>query len=138
MILKIKNITGVITNSSSEVFIINTDSARDLCDKNEEYSDNFHIRVLTKEFLQEPGFYAKPILEVCGLIDKISHDQYAKMTYDYLEEDEWLEIYRKFEKEIDEKLLNVCCLLTIENHFPEYEHAYEDAKFTALWNEHNN
>lgn len=137
MILKIKNITDVITNSSSEVFIIDTGSARDLCNKNEEYSDNFHIRVLTKEFLQEPGIYAKPILEACGLIGKISHDQYAKMTYDYLEEDEWLEIYQKFEKEIDEKLLDTCCLLTIENHFPDCEYTYEEARFNALWAEYN-
>lgn len=135
MILKIKSITDVITNSSSEVFIMDTKTAERIMFDNHENIEFFHFNKITKEFLEKPGIDAEKILDACDLLDKITKEQYAKLTYYYLTNEEWTEIYEKFKEEIDKNLLDAC-FLTIEDHFANCLEVFEEAKFSALWSEH--
>lgn len=134
----IKSITDVITNSSSEVFIMNTEYAELIMEKYD--TDAISVDVITEEYLDsyKACHDAETIIEVAGLKDKLTDEEKA-IFYDddvYASEDAWLEFYRKHKKQIDHKLLGKS-FIVIEDYFRDSSLAFADAKECCVWHDYN-
>lgn len=138
MKLLIKSITDVITNSSSEVFIMETEYAELIKEKYD--TDAISITNITEEYLDsyKACHDAETIIEVAGLKDKLT-DEEKNIFYDddvYASEDAWLEFYHKHKKQIDHNLLGKS-FIDIEDYFRDSRLAFADANECCVWHDYN-
>lgn len=135
----IKSITNVITNSSSEVFLMTNEEAEAIA-KNYDNDDCIKIEKVTEEWLENEGAYeAEAIFERCQLKNHFTDEEREIIDsvgeYYYLSEEDWSKIYHNHKELIDEKMLGMS-FIDIEDHFSNCEEAYDDARSCAVWSEY--
>lgn len=137
MKMLIKSITSVITNSSSEVFIMDSEHADKILHSYD--TDGIIVEDITEDYLEFDGrLDAEAIIEVAGLKDKLTDDE-KKIFYNeekHASEEEWREFYQKHKKQINHNLLGKS-FINIEDYFRDSRLALDDAKECCVWHEYN-
>jgi len=126
--MKIQSISDIITNSSSEVFIMLADEAERLEARHPEGCGCFSSERIDEHFIEVNKWELYAIYEALGenlsdhypCADIDDKDFYAAMNY----------IMPKFE-EVFKK--NRYVFLDIEDHFEGYDDVYEEAEDLCLW-----
>lgn len=133
----IKSITNVITNSSSEVFLMDCDLANEIA--NDYVTDFIKIEEITEEYLEHEGRYeSDAIFEVCEM-DKHFTDEDRELIENsgkcFITQDDWVTIYHKYKDIIDGKMIGMA-FIDIEDHFTNCDDAYDDARNHAIWSDY--
>lgn len=133
----IKSITSVITNSSSEVFLMDSGLAHEIA--NDYVTDCIRIQEITEEYLENDARYeSNAIFEVCEL-DKHLTDEDKELVESsgiyFITQEDWSKIYHKYKDIIDGKMMGKA-FIDIEDHFTNCDDAYDDAKGHAIWSDY--
>lgn len=134
----IKSISNVITNSSSEVFLIDSGIARDIA--NTYQTEFIKITEVTEEYLENDGrFDTDAIFEVCELEKHLTDEElqivHTAGGFYYISQENWSKIYHNHKDLIDEKMIGMA-FIDIEDHFENHRDAEEDARCCAVWSEY--
>ncbi|WQJ53418.1 MAG: hypothetical protein [Wendovervirus sonii] len=128
--MKIQSQSDIITNSSSEVFIMPTETAQSI-DASYDSQGYIYIDVIYPDFLAFNFWRLKGICDVLG-INVIR--QFGKDVYEMNEKER-----EQFIEEITPKFLEFFgeegkyAYVDIEDHFEECEDAYYDARHACIW-----
>ncbi len=143
----IKNITDVITNSSSEVFVMNEDNAKEYLATENAY-DCISIEKITWEWIEEDGRYEYEMISyLCDLdISIMASDEFFKNTdenrkkyylnewYGYPKKEDWLTFIEMHRNIIEEKLVGEYWV-DIEDHFEDAYNVIESARDDSMWSD---
>lgn len=122
MKLQISSISDVVTNSSSEVYIMNQEDALEYEEKFDNYSDLgcVHIErifwgnVLTRNY----GYSMDPVDFVCGILKVQRPNLGGFNTHPLTYERRWLDWCEKHKKQIEDKVIGKW-IVVIEHHGKE-------------------
>ena len=134
IINKIKSISDVITNSSSEVFV--------MCKSDAEYYDNLEntngcvdITEITWDSLRDwyQG-WSNELEMICDVCDIDKYDVINTATCDLTEED-WNAFLDLYHDVIQEKLIGMYWV-DIEDHFEDAIEVSDEARGDSIWNDY--
>lgn len=127
----IKSISDVITNSSSEVFVLNKEDARYFAIRSfdEDTADCITLTKMNWEWIFEQGRFETEIFQtLLGINDEL-------LTRDItLTEKEWNAFCWKYSNEIEEKVLNKY-IIEIEDHYLNAIEEIDKARDKCLYYE---
>lgn len=127
----IKNISDVITNSSSEVFVMNKEDACEIAlfDKDNETYDCISIHKMDENWVRTQGSWEAQM--ICDLlkIDNPFHEDF------YPDEDDWSEFVDEHLDEMKEKVLGKY-YIDIEDHFADAEEILEFSRSHCEWSDY--
>jgi len=126
--MKIQSVSDIITNSSSEVFIMSVDDALHI-EKTYGWSGCIDIDVLTWDYFMHNPYEWDTFAEILDI------PQPDKRYYDIDEEEKeefFASIKDKFIKKFGE---GEYAMVDIEDHFSGCEDAYDDARAVAIWSD---
>ena len=136
---KIKSISDVITNSSSEVFV--------MCKTDAEYYDKLKgtngcvdIHEITWDWLKEKGRDEwKMVCTTCNIDDDIFKDYVVNSDYGCwyksVPQDEW-EAFLELYKDAIQKYLIGFYWVDIEDHFADASEVSDDARGDSIWSDY--
>lgn len=142
----ISSITDVITNSSSEVFVMCEENA-DAYANIEGASDCIRVKEITWSWIENNGDYEfETIAEICGLdltplisskffkIQKDDDNWYNNYWHGYPDKEDWLVFIDMNRKAIEENLIGKYWV-DIEDHFENAYEVTESARHDSIWSE---
>ena len=127
----IKNISDVITNSSSEVFVMKKEDAGDvaLFDKDNETYDCISIHKMDEDWVRTQGsLEAQMICDLLKIDNPFNEDFYP-------DEDDWSEFVDEHLDDMKEKLFGKY-YIDIEDHFAEAEEILEFSREHSEWKDY--
>ena len=127
----IKNISDVITNSSSEVFVMKKEDAGEvaLFDKDNETYDCISIHKMDEDWVRTQGSWeAQMICDLIGIVNPFNEDFYP-------DEDEWSKFVDEHLDEMKEKVFGKY-YIDIEDHFAEAEEILEFSREHSEWKDY--
>lgn len=137
-LIKIKSITDVITNSSSEVYVVSEGTAKyyaDLPDTN----DCIWYYKIDWDWVKKEGIYEyEMICEICDIDKKILEDNLS-IQNGYVfspgpTKEDWETFIEMFYDIIEEKLIKPnYCFLEIEDHFEDSYEVSRSARYDSIW-----
>lgn len=120
--VKIKNITDVVTNSSSEVFILQKDDAINL----EKDYPFIYISELTLEIIEENSWYSDIYSQAANLID-----ERVPLLDENEDIDKWRKVVERYKKAF-ETLADEYMEVEIETCYKNWEDATDEAKRNTI------
>lgn len=132
MILRIQSFTDVITNSSSSVFVMQSDIA-DRYRNIEEADDCIGITPITINWLQRNLWEAEMVCDLLR-IDPKTIMNYKNGYYDYPTQEVWDKFLKDNRKQIKETFKDLYWV-DIEDHFEGAYEVTEDAYGEAIWSD---
>ena len=136
---KIKSISDVITNSSSEVFV--------MCKTDAEYYDRLkgtngcvNIHEITWDWLKEEGSDEwKMVCTTCNIDDGIFKDYVVNTDYGCrymsVSQDDWEAFLELYHDVIQDKLIGFYWV-DIEDHFEDAIEVSDDARGDSIWSDY--
>lgn len=127
----IKNISDVITNSSSEVFVMKKEDAGEvaLFDKDNETSDCISIHKMDEDWVRTQGSWeAQMICDLLKIDNPFNEDFYP-------DEDDWSKFVDEHLDEMKEKVFGKY-YIDIEDHFAEAEEILEFSRKHSEWKDY--
>lgn len=127
----IKSISDVITNSSSEVFVLNKEDAKYFAIRSfdEDTADCITLTKMNWEWIFEQGrFNTEVFHKVLGVDDKVLTDDCTPS------EEEWDDFMYRYEDDIDEKIQGKY-IVEIEDHFYNSDIEIDKARDKCLYYE---
>ncbi len=127
----IKNISDVITNSSSEVFVMNKEDACEIAlfDKDNETYDCISIHKMDEDWVRTQGSWeAQMTCDLMGIAKQFHKDFYP-------DEDDWFEFVDEHLDEMKEKVLGKY-YIDIEDHFADAEEILEFSRSHCEWSDY--
>ena len=127
----IKNISDVITNSSSEVFVMNKEDASEIAlfDKDNETYDCISIHKMDENWVRTQG--SREAQMICDLlkIDNPFNESF------YPDEDDWSKFVDEHLDEMKEKVFGKY-YIDIEDHFADAEEILEFSREHSEWKDY--
>ena len=127
----IKNISDVITNSSSEVFVMKKEDAGEvaLFDKDNETYDCISMHKMDEDWVRTQGSWeAQMICDLIGITNPFNEDFYP-------DEDDWSKFVDEHLDEMREKVFEKY-YIDIEDHFAEAEKILEFSREHSEWKDY--
>lgn len=129
IITYIQSISDIITNSSSEVFLMDEHTA-DYYYNLENTENCVNIQEITWDWIWNEGIWEwRMVCEFLNIDENILGD------YTCLKEDDWHTFLDIYEKEIKEKLVGLY-FVDIEDHFLDAYDVIEDARDNCYWSDY--
>lgn len=130
----IKNITDVITNSSSEVFVMNEDNAL-YYDRLEGTLNCISIKKINWDWIEDEGYYEQSmIINMCNIKvtdeERLNQDNWGNFDREY-----WEIFIENHKNEIEKKLIGKYWV-DIEDHFEDAYEVTENARDDSEWNDY--
>lgn len=127
----VQSISDIITNSSSEVFVMNENNAK-YYDKLEDTNDCISISLINMDWVRYNYDEWEMICKVCNLdINELS-SYYRSL---YTDQETWDVFIDLHKKEIEEKLIGLYWV-DIEDHFPDSYDVCDSARSDSLWTDY--
>ncbi|WQJ53660.1 MAG: hypothetical protein [Wendovervirus sonii] len=129
--MKIQSVSDIITNSSSEVFIMPTTDAKKIDSTYATWCINYEL--IGPDYMENEQW---KIPDICEALKINIYQRFGKEFYELTDEE-----VKNFIEEIKPKFLEVfgenCeySYIDIEDHFEKYEDAYEDAHSVCIWSD---
>ena len=141
VITKIQSFSDIITNSSSEVFLMRESDAK-YYDNLENTEGCVRVSEITWNWLLNEGLWEWEMVCEFLYIDKSTIGEYEEcQTYsgygwwDGPTEEDWNTFLDMYKELIDEKLIGLY-FVDIEDHFPEAYEVTENARHDCLWTDY--
>lgn len=130
----IKNITDVITNSSSEVFVMNEDNAL-YYDRLEDTLDCISIEEINWDWIENQGYYEQSmVIDMC--IGKLTDEERLKQDkWGDFDRDDWKVFIKNHKTDIEKNLIGKYWV-DIEDHFEDAYEVIENARDDSEWNDY--
>lgn len=130
----IKNITDVITNSSSEVFVMNENNAL-YYDRLEDTLDCISIEEINWYWVENQGYYEQSmVIDMC--IDKLTDEERLNQDeWGSFDRDYWKIFIENHKTEIEKNLIGKYWV-DIEDHFEDAYEVTENARDDSEWNDY--
>ena len=127
----IRSVSDIITNSSSEVFVMKKEDAGEvaLFDKDNETYDCISIHKMDEDWVRTQGSWeAQMICDLIGIVNPFNEDFYP-------DEDEWSKFVDEHLDEMKEKVFGKY-YIDIEDHFAEAEEILEFSREHSEWKDY--
>ena len=127
----IRSVSDIITNSSSEVFVMKKEDACEvaLFDKDNETYDCISIHKMDEDWVRTQGSWeAQMICDLIGIVNPFNEDFYP-------DEDEWSKFVDEHLDEMKEKVFGKY-YIDIEDHFAEAEEILEFSREHSEWKDY--
>ena len=127
----IKSVSDVITNSSSEVFVMKKEDACEIAlfDRDNETSDCISIHKIDENWIRTQGAYeTQMICDLIGVNNPFNEDFYP-------DEDEWYEFVNEHLEIMQEKVFGKY-FIDIEDHFANAEEILEFSRKHSEWTDY--
>ena len=124
--MEIKSVSDVITNSSSEAFVIKKEDSDRIKEKYSAYEDCIEDTIIgdISNMIENLEWDSDILIDAAGISEKFNHwDEEDPKTA-------WTDFVIRHEEEFSK--LSDCVILDIEDHFVDYELAYDDAREVSL------
>ena len=130
----IKNITDVITNSSSEVFVMNEDNAL-YYDRLEGTLDCISIEEINWDWIENQGYYEQSmVMDMC--VGKLTDEECLKQDkWGDFDREYWKIFIENHKTEIEKNLIGKYWV-DIEDHFEDAYEVTENARDNSEWNDY--
>lgn len=141
LITKIQSVSDVITNSSSEVFLMNEASAEYYYHL-EDTQGCVSIQKITWDWLQNNGSWEwEMVCEYLDIDKNVIGEYHESQTWrgygywDGPEEEDWLTFLDIYKDKIEEKLIGLY-FVDIEDHFPNAHEVSDNARDDSYWSDY--
>ena len=127
----IRSVSDIITNSSSEVFVMKKEDACEvaLFDKDNETYDCISIHKMDEDWMRTQGSWeAQMICDLIGIANPFNEDFYP-------DEDDWSKFVDEHLDEMKEKVFGKY-YIDIEDHFAEAEEILEFSREHSEWKDY--
>lgn len=127
----IRSVSDIITNSSSEVFVMKKEDACEvaLFDKDNETYDCISIHKMDEDWVRTQGSWeAQMICDLIGIANPFNEDFYP-------DEDDWSKFVDEHLDEMKEKVFGKY-YIDIEDHFAEAEKILEFSRKHSEWKDY--
>ena len=127
----IRSVSDIITNSSSEVFVMKKEDACEvaLFDKDNETYDCISIHKMDEDWIRTQGSWeAQMICDLIGIANPFNEDFYP-------DEDDWSKFVDEHLDEMKEKVFGKY-YIDIEDHFAEAEEILEFSREHSEWKDY--
>ena len=127
----IRSVSDIITNSSSEVFVMKKEDAGEvaLFDKDNETYDCISIHKMDEDWVRTQGSWeAQMICDLIGIANPFNEDFYP-------DEDDWSKFVDEHLDEMKEKVVGKY-YIDIEDHFAEAEKILEFSRKHSEWKDY--
>ena len=124
--MEIKSVSDVITNSSSEAFVIKKEDSDRIKEKYSAYEGCVEDTIIgdISNRIENLEWDSDILIDAAGISEKFNHwDEEDPKTG-------WTDFVIRHEEEFSK--LSDCVILDIEDHFVDYELAYDDAREVSL------
>ncbi len=130
----IKNITDVITNSSSEVFVMNEDNAL-YYDRLEDTLDCISIEEINWDWIENQGYYEQSmVIDMC--VSKLTDEERLNQDkWGDFDRDDWEVFIEEHRTDIEKNLIGKYWV-DIEDHFEDAYEVTENARDDSEWNDY--
>ncbi len=126
----VQSISDIITNSSSEVFVMNKDNA-EYYDKLEDTNDCITINLIDMDWVRDNYDEWEMICRICNL----DINELSSCCNPYIDKEIWDIFIDLHKKEIEEKLIGLYWV-DVEDHFHDSYDVCDSARSDSLWSDY--
>ena len=125
--MEIKSVSDVITNSSSEAFVIKKKDSDRIKEKYSAYEDCIEDTIIgdISNIIENLEWDSDILIDAAGISEKFNSNWDVEDL-----KTGWTDFVIRHEEEFSK--LSDCVILDIEDHFVDYELAYDDAREVSL------